>query len=80
MRHSGMDQTSARAHAYLFTVRLWHEDLGAGQTEWRGEVHDVVSGERYYFRDWPSLIVRLQAVLQTREPDAPQGSPHGEPN
>jgi hypothetical protein len=40
-----MDQAQVPFHTQLFTVRVWREDLGAGQTEWRGEVHEVLSGE-----------------------------------
>jgi len=58
-----MDEAQLPSHTHLFTVRLWHEDLGAGQTEWRGEIRDVVSGEVRYFRDWPTLIALLQAPL-----------------
>jgi hypothetical protein len=58
-----MDKAQPPARTYLFTVRLWLEELGAGQTEWRGEVHDVVSGEVRYFRDWPMLAAVLQAML-----------------
>ena len=49
-----MDKTEYQQRTHLFTVRLWLEDLGEGQTEWRGEVHEVLSGERRYFRDWPT--------------------------
>ena len=59
------DQTPARTH--LFTVRLWLEELGEGQTEWRGEVHYVVSGEVRYFRDWPTLVALVQAMLPKKE-------------
>lgn len=27
-----------------------------GQIEWCGKVQDVVSGQAYYFRGWPTLI------------------------
>jgi hypothetical protein len=64
-----MDQAQLPSHTHLFTVRLWREDLGAGQREWRGEVHDVVSGERRYFRDWQTLIALLQALLPNPEPE-----------
>jgi hypothetical protein len=49
MRQPRMDQAQGLSHTQLFTVRVWREELGAGQTEWRGELHDVVSGERRYF-------------------------------
>lgn len=43
------------AHSYLFTVRVWWEDLGQGQREWRGVVKLVTSGEEHFFRDWGAL-------------------------
>jgi hypothetical protein len=52
-----------RQHSYLFTVRLWAEDLGDGQAEWRGRVERVTSGEVYYFRDWSTLISLLINML-----------------
>jgi hypothetical protein len=58
-----MDTAQPPARSHLFTVRLWLEELGEGQTEWRGEVHEVVSGERRYFRDWQTLVALLQAML-----------------
>ena len=58
-----MDKAQPPPRTHLFTVRLWLEELGEGQTEWRGEVHAVVSGERRYFRDWPTLVAFLQAML-----------------
>ncbi len=58
-----MDKTGHQQRTHLFTVRLWLEDLGAGQTEWRGEVQYVVNGEKRYFRDWPALVALLQTML-----------------
>jgi len=51
-------------------VRLWQEELGNGQIELRGKVQHVSSGEARYFRDWPTLIAFLLALLS-----APR-SPH----
>jgi len=48
----------------LFTVRMWPEPLDGGQVEWRGKVDHVASGEGYYFRSWPRLIVYLEKMLQ----------------
>jgi hypothetical protein len=67
-----MDQAQLPSHTHLFTVRVWLEDLGAGQREWRGEVHEVVSGESHYFRDWPTLIAILQALLPSPASDGQQ--------
>ncbi len=58
-----MDKAQPPSRTHLFTVRVWLEDLGEGQTEWRGEVQYVVSGEIRYFRDWPALVALLQALL-----------------
>jgi hypothetical protein len=58
-----MDKAQPAARTHLFTVRVWLEELGAGQREWRGEVRDVVSGEVRYFRDWPTLVALVQAML-----------------
>jgi hypothetical protein len=51
----------------LFTVRLWAEDLGDGRIEWRGQVQHVISGETHYFREWPTLIAWLVAMLAPME-------------
>jgi hypothetical protein len=66
--------TMDKQHAsHLFTVRLWAEDLGNGQIEWRGKLQHVTSGEARYFRDWPVLIALLQAML-------PNATPNPDPN
>ena len=62
-----MDTAHPPSRSHLFTVRLWREDLGHSQSEWRGEVHDVVSGERRYFRDWPTLLTLVQEMLPKPE-------------
>ena len=53
----------------LFTVRLWCEELGEDQIEWRGKVQHVRNGEAYYFREWPMLVAAICKMLQ--EPDSP---------
>jgi hypothetical protein len=63
-------EPSPRSH--LFTVRVWAEELGAGQTEWRGRVQHVTSGEVHYFRDWTTLAALLPAMLP--EVDANQAA------
>lgn len=62
-----MDQDQLRPRSHLFTVRLWAENIGEGQTEWRGRVQHVTSGEAYYFRDWPTLITHLLQMLPQTE-------------
>ena len=50
--------------SHLFTLRLWPEDLGGGQTDWRGKVQHVNSGEARYFRDWPTLEAIVEGMLR----------------
>lgn len=60
-----MEMKRQQPFSHLFTVRLWQEELGNGQTELRGKVQHVSSGESRYFRDWPTLITFLQALSST---------------
>ena len=55
------------AGSHFFTVRLWHEDLGRGTLEWRGQVQHVLSGEAYWFRQLPELENYLKAMVRTYE-------------
>ncbi len=59
--------------SYLFTVRLWLEQLGKGRTEWRGKAQHVTSGTVRYFRDWPTLIAFMEKMLP--DPNA-EGQEH----
>lgn len=52
-----------RPTTHLFAVRIWLEPLGEERAEWRGKVEYVLTGEWRYFRDWPSLIAHLKAML-----------------
>jgi hypothetical protein len=52
-------------------LRLWPEELGKGQTDWRGKVQHVSSGEARYFRDWPTLEAFLNELLHRAEPKGP---------
>ena len=57
-------------HSHLFTVRLWHEHLGRGESEWRGKVEYVPSREARYFREWSMLIDFLLEVLSQQDLEA----------
>ena len=56
--------TAASRETRLFTLRMWQEETGGGQLEWRGKVQALPEGEAYYFRGWPGLIGRLEAMLK----------------
>lgn len=62
-----MDHEQRHPRSHLFTVRLWAENIGHDQTEWRGRVQHVPSGEAYYFRDWPTLVAHLLKMLPRTE-------------
>lgn len=48
----------------LFTLRFWSEDLGNGQSDWRGKVQHINSGEVVYFREWSVLEAFMEKFLQ----------------
>lgn len=55
--------TAATRATRLFTVRVWQAKTGDGHAEWRGKVQALPDGEAAYFRDWPGLIVHLEAMM-----------------
>ena len=55
----------------LFALRVWREDLGQGQAEWRGRLEHVLSGEVHYFRDWQTLLASLQDMLGRNDVQTP---------
>ncbi len=50
--------------SYQFIIRLWPEDLGGGELEWRGKVQNIATGEFAYFRDWPGLAAVVQKIVE----------------
>ena len=58
-----VDRPAHRSH--LFILRLWPEDLGGGQTDWRGSIRHVSSGEVRYFRGWPAMEAFVEGLLCT---------------
>ena len=58
-----MDKASQSPRSHLFTVRVWQEEVRNGQTEWRGKVQLLTSGEVHYFRDWAALVPLLLTML-----------------
>ena len=63
-----MEKPHRGHHSHLFTVRLWREEVGNGQSEWRGKVQQVSTGEAHYFRDWETLVSLLLQMLTASEP------------
>ena len=63
-----MEKPHRGHHSHLFTVRLWLEEVGNGQSEWRGKVQQVSTGEAHYFRDWETLVSLFLQMLTASEP------------
>jgi hypothetical protein len=61
------DSRQPSLHTHLFTLRLWCEELGQGQIEWRGRIKHLGSGEVRYFRDPRTLYAALLRMLASME-------------
>lgn len=66
-----MEKQSGKVRSYLFTIRVWEEEVGPDATEWRGKVQLVSSGEVRYFREWTALVPLLQTMLAQVGPVEP---------
>jgi hypothetical protein len=55
-----MMEEEGRKPSQLFTLRVWTEAVGDSQTEWRGKVQHIATGETQYFRNWEALVEFLQ--------------------
>jgi hypothetical protein len=65
-----MDTPDVQPRSHLFTVRVWEEQIGADQTEWRGKVQLLTSGEVRYFRGWAALVPLLLTMLAESQSDS----------
>ena len=54
-------------HSHLFTVQIWREHLGKGESEWRGKVEYILTREARYFREWSALTAFLLDVLSQQD-------------
>lgn len=61
------DGAKSAHRSHLFTLRVWAEELGDDQIEWRGQVQHVLSGEMRYFRTWTTLVEYVVATLARLE-------------
>jgi hypothetical protein len=58
-----MDDNPSSTASHLFTLRIWLEALGDDQSEWRGQVTYVLTGETQYFCQWTQLQDTLRHCL-----------------
>lgn len=62
-----MDRLDQHPRSHLFTVRVWQEEVGHDQMEWRGKVHLITNGNVCYFRGWEGLVSLLITMLSELE-------------
>ena len=67
-----MHTPDVQPRSHLFTVRVWEEQIGADQIEWRGKVQLLTSGEVRYFRDWAALVPLLLTMLAESQSEVQQ--------
>jgi hypothetical protein len=53
----------------LFIVRMWREDLGDGQSEWRAHIRHVPDGDERYVRTWQDLEIFLGRYNDRSDPN-----------
>jgi hypothetical protein len=63
---------AARPYSYLFTVRLWKQEV-AGLPEYRGSVREVVSGAYRHFKQWADLAAFM--IERIEEDEGRQAAP-----
>lgn len=56
--------TEQNIDSHLFTIRVWLEDETDGQTQCRGKLCHVPSGEIRHFRGWDSLLPLMLDILR----------------
>ncbi len=64
-----MEKPSSRRRSHLFTLRVWEEEIEPDQTEWRGKIQLLSSGEVRYFREWIAVVPLLLTMLAESEQD-----------
>ena len=62
-----MDTPDQHPRSHLFTVRVWQEEVGQNQMEWRGKVQLITDGNVCYFRRWEGLVPLLLSMLSEVE-------------
>lgn len=55
----------------LFTIRVWHETLGAESGTMRMEVKHVLSGETRYFQEWGQVMAYVEGKLTKKNDSFP---------
>jgi hypothetical protein len=62
-KHMRMQEPHDRPRSHLFSLRVWQEITGTDQSEWRGKIQLLSSGDVRYFREWNTLAPLLISML-----------------
>ena len=63
----GEERESSRSPpSIILTLRLWQESLGNEQSEWRGEVKNLTTGEVRYFRKWEEIAALVPRMIEEK--------------
>jgi len=71
-----MEEDTPYRRSLFFTIRLWPENMGWGQIDWRGKVQYIPGGDTLYFRDWLALLAFLEKVMSKDEDNFDHGTDH----
>ena len=62
-----MDTPDQHPCSHLFSVRVWQEEVGQNQTEWRGKVQLITNRNVHNFRGWEGSVPLLVTMLSELE-------------
>ena len=68
-----MDKGDEQGRSQLFLLRLWPDDEGGPDGEWRARLQHVFSGETHTFRACPRLVDVLLGLSGGRAPGQNEG-------
>ena len=63
------EKPDSQPRSHVFMVRVWEEAIGPQQSEWRGRVQLLTTGETRYFREWTGLAPLLVTLLADLDTD-----------
>lgn len=59
--------------SYLFTLRVWVEDVGNGRSEIRGVLKYILTGETQHFRDWHTMSQLIETFILSPQSETSGG-------
>lgn len=62
-----MQEASRAPPIVIFTLRLWLEAVSDEQSEWRGELKNLSTGEVRYIRLWEEVAQFIPIMLDEKQ-------------